>query len=66
MKSEFFLKVLMQLLIEHQDNLDSSTVVKQILTTFTTYVRHQQSRSSLVKKINPHQLNKTLIDIFTN
>lgn len=61
MKSEHFLDTLVALLIEFQGVEQKATFVKQIMTTFTTYIRHQQSRSLLVKRIDFSDLNKKLL-----
>jgi len=40
--------------------------VTQIVTTFTTFMRHQQARSPLVLKMNYFDLNNELLKIALN
>jgi hypothetical protein len=58
MKHPGFIDVSIQLLLERQDQPESKTFVTQIMTTFTTFMRHQQARSPLVLKMNYFDLNK--------
>jgi hypothetical protein len=66
MKQQGFVGALVELVLERQGDPSQTTFLTQIATTFTTYLRHQQARSDLVLKRDPHGLNKDLVQIFTN
>ena len=54
MKHESFIKIIIEILHENQKKENRQIFLTQIATTFTTFLRHQQSRSPLVHRINPH------------
>ncbi len=64
MKEELFLQTCINLLEEFQDSTLYPYVPKLILTTLSTFMKHQQSSSRLVRRIDKHTLNTALIEIF--
>lgn len=61
MKDERFFDILIKILIKFQDNPNYPHTPKLVITTFSTFLKHQQNRSQLAKKIDRHKLNAKLI-----
>jgi hypothetical protein len=64
MKQELFLESCIFLLEEFQLNTAFPNMPKLIITTLSTFLKHQQSSSQLVRKIDRHTLNNSLMEVF--
>jgi hypothetical protein len=64
MKQELFLESCIFLLEEFQSNTAFPNMPKLIITTLSTFLKHQQSSSQLVRKIDRHTLNNSLMEVF--
>lgn len=64
MKEEGFFHCCVSLIEEFQQSTAYANMAKLIITTLSTFLKHQQSPSRLVKKIDRHMLNKALIEVF--
>lgn len=65
MKCDLFFDTSLQLLEEFQYSKEYSNMPKLIITTLSTFLKHQQASSRLAKKADRHSLNNKLIAFFT-
>ena len=61
---EVFFDTLTSLMVEHQ-NGKHPHLVKLMLTTLGTFVKHQTTQSRLVKKMDRTQLNNKFLEVLT-
>jgi hypothetical protein len=64
MKEERFMENCISLLEEFQESTAYANIPKLVITTLSTYLKHQQSGSRLVRKVDRHTLNTTLMELF--
>lgn len=65
MKCELFFDTCLLLLEEFQYSKEYSNMPKLIITTLSTFLKHQQASSRLTKRVDRHTLNSKLIAFFT-
>lgn len=65
MKCELFFDTALLLLEEFQQSKEYCNMPKLIITTLSTFIKHQQASSRLAKRVDRHTLNNKLIAFFT-